>query len=142
MFYSENPKKSYYCKKQCAPSYSECKLKNCDLSRILEDLKSNNLVYKHTRQQTFNIIFSGKRIEKKIRWLGNIEELAHFIRTLIRHGCIRVKRHEIWLVTCNCFELADGRVLHSQSLKDAEKPTKAALIEQLVSQRVRALTTQ
>lgn len=120
-------------KKRCAPSFEGNKQKSRDLERILEELKSNSLVYKYTHKRTFKIIFSGKCVERKICWIGNIEELAHFIRTLTKHGYVSVKHHEVWSVTRKCFVLGDGREIANRSLTDAEKPSRAALIEQLVT---------
>ena len=105
-----------------------------NITDLLKSLKKNNLVDEKTTIANFRSIFSGKGIEQKIIWTGNISELAHFIKTLHNTAKkVEDTKQKQWDITINCFDMANGTVLTNQKLKQQQAPANAAIIEKAVN---------
>lgn len=119
-------------RKRSAPAFNKTEKMQRKIGEwMLEELKKYGFVYKHTRNKTFERIFAGKLVEKKIIWTGNIDELAYFVNQLVDLEYIKIKIHEKWLVTCNCFDLSGSRKLNPRNLKGLDNPSRAYQIKQI-----------
>lgn len=105
-----------------------------NITYLMDSLKRNALIHQETKIGNFRSVFSGRPVEQKIIWTGNISELAHFIKTL--HNTAK-KVHDTkqkqWEITINCFELADGTELTKDKLRTQKAPARAAIIEKAVN---------
>jgi hypothetical protein len=105
-----------------------------NITYLMDSLKRNALIHQETKIGNFRSVFSGRPVEQKIIWTGNISELAHFIKTL--HN-IAKKVHDTkqkqWEITINCFELADGTELTKDKLRTQKAPARASIIEKAVN---------
>lgn len=84
----------------------------------------------------FRSVFSGRPVEQKIIWTGNISELAHFIKTLHNTAKkVEDTKQKQWEITINCFEMADGTVLTKDKLRGQKNKdtARAAIIEKAVN---------
>lgn len=121
--------------KTCADSFKGGKKWKKDAHNwLLTEMKDQGLVNKYTHGNSFQKIFSGKSIDKPIIWTGQIDELAYFITQMRQSGLIELERSQIWLLTCKCFGLSDGRSLNHRNMKGLDRPKKADAIDQIVSE--------
>ena len=105
-----------------------------NITYLMESLKRNALIHKDTKLTHFRSVFSGKAIEQKIIWTGNISELAHFIKTLHNTAKkVEDTKQKQWEITINCFEMADGTELTKDKLRTQKTPARAAIIEKAVN---------
>jgi hypothetical protein len=107
-----------------------------NITDLLKSLKKNNLVDERTTIANFRSIFSGKGIEQKIIWTGNISELVHFIKTLHNTAKkVEDTKQKQWEITINCFQMADGTELTRDKLRRQKNDdvAKAAIIEKAVN---------
>jgi len=105
--------------------------KNSDaISNLMDSLKKNNLIAESTKLKDFKKIFNGGDINYKITWIGNISELSHFIKNLIKDkNRIEDLKQKHWKVTINCFLMADESIITVKKLKGAKPPASSQLIE-------------
>lgn len=102
----------------------------------MEALKRSALIDKDTTLPNFRKVFSGKGIEQKIIWSGNISELVHFIKTLHNTAKkVEDTKQKQWEITINCFQMADGTELTRDKLRRQKNDdvAKAAIIEKAVN---------
>lgn len=102
----------------------------------MNSLKRSALIHQDTLLGNFRSVFSGKAIEQKIIWTGNISELAHFIKTLHNTAKkVEDTKQKQWDIAINCFQLADGTELTKDKLRGQKNKdiAKAAIIEKAVN---------
>jgi len=105
-----------------------------NVTALQNELIKLKLINSNTELKHFRKIFSGKEIEQKISWLGNISELAHFIKTLHNTAKkVQDTKQKQWEITINCFEMFDGTVLTNQKLKQQKTPASAPIIEKAIN---------
>lgn len=105
-----------------------------NITFLMDSLKRNALIHKDTKLTHFRSVFSEKEIEQKIIWIGNISELAHFIKTLHNTAKkVEDTKQKQWEITINCFEMADGTELTKDKLRTQKAPARATIIEKAVN---------
>ena len=105
-----------------------------NITYLMDSLKRSALIHQETLLGNFRSVFSGKAIEQKIIWTGNISELAHFIKTLHNTAKkVEDTKQKQWEITINCFQMADGTELTKDKLRTQKAPARASIIEKAVN---------
>ncbi len=104
-----------------------------NITALMNDLKTKKLINNETLLADFRKVFTETEIKNKIIWTGNISELFYFIKHLHNDsGKIKDTKQKQWLITRNCFEMADGRDLAKVDLKRQKIPANAIDIEKAI----------
>ncbi|HEY9117392.1 MAG TPA: hypothetical protein VIN11_06170 [Roseivirga sp.] len=78
--------------------------KNWNLVGVLYNLlKEMQLIDGNTKKTDFNTIFRGGKVETKIRWIGNVNELNFFVKILVSNGIVKAGKSR-WETAVYCFE--------------------------------------
>lgn len=105
-----------------------------NITYLMDSLKRNALIHQETKIGNFRSVFSGRPVEQKIIWTGNISELAHFIKTLHNTAKkVEDTKQKQWEITINCFQMADGTELTKDKLRTQKTPARASIIEKAVN---------
>ncbi len=105
-----------------------------NLTVLLNELKSLELINKDTKAKDFKKVFSGKDIINKIIWTGNISQLYHFIIYLHNKAKkVEDTKQKQWFITINCFVMYDGTILKNSKLKSQQSPTDTKDIENAIN---------
>lgn len=103
-----------------------------NITYLLKDLKSLELISEETELKHFRNVFSNKDIENKIVWTGSISLLSFFIKQLLKQKKVEIAKQKQWFFTIKCFEMSDGSILDNIRLKSQQEPKNTLGIETLV----------
>lgn len=104
-----------------------------NVTALMNELKNKKLIDNETLLADFRKVFTESEIKNKIIWTGNISELVYFIKHLHNDsGKIKDTKQKQWLITRNCFKMADGRDLAKVDLKRQKIPANAIDIEKAI----------
>ena len=104
--------------------YSDFDKSPDSINALYRDLDKNKLIdRKETGLSDFKKVFSNVEITNKVTWIGTVEELVYFIKTLCISKKIDFPKQTHWKITRICFELLDGRDLNTIDLRVQQLPT-------------------
>lgn len=94
-----------------------------NINNLWNNFKLNKWIPEDTSLATFRKLFSGKKIENPVRWLGNISELFYFVKLIytVFELVERVGQRN-WEITCNCFIDANGEKFDRSIFRNQKIP--------------------
>lgn len=97
------------------------------INDLWNSLKLNNFISDDTPLPTFKKIFSGKKPEEPIKWIGYNNALYYFIKLL--HNDLKLVEnlnHRHWEITCKCFVDKEGKTFEQSSFRGMKRPSLTA----------------
>lgn len=97
-----------------------------------ESLREEALIDTETKTDQIKAIFSGKKVNQKVIWISDLNELAYFVNCFLieNSNVIQFTRHK-WIVTCNCFVLRDKK--NNNLIKEIDPDQLAKAIKPIMT---------
>ncbi len=87
-------------------------------------MKQNKLIASRTKFSVFRNVFTHGKLNEKIEWCGEINQLQFFINTLLEKvpAYKHIRNKQKWKITVNSFILKDKKAITTTQLKSTKKP--------------------
>ena len=94
-----------------------------DLTDLCNGLKKGGFIDASTPLGDFKKLFSGKMVERPVRWCGSDSDLSYLIKLIYQQNrsVVDLKQHQ-WEVACKCFVRKDGTPFDRARLKEQKVP--------------------
>lgn len=116
-------------------TYKKLATNSENLLKLMNFLKTKKFIGQETSIIEFKAVFSNNDILNKVKWTGNISELAYFIKYLHNETkkVVNTKQKQ-WHITINCFVIpSDPLPITNSRLRQQKTPSSIALIETAVN---------
>lgn len=102
------------------------------LNDAYDQLTHFGYIHPDTKKE-FVDIFTGRVIEKPLKWLDSKESLAYFIKGVQKSGnVLKIKNKEHWLVVQKCFINSEGQIFETEQLRWSHPPSDTTNLDRII----------